>query len=172
MWAGRPGRRAGVRPSSPAGRAGEQPGRSRGPRGSGPAWERVSEEGRSANCGRGLVAELELDRELLAAAVDVEHDRVAGPLLRDRVAERRRRRDALAVDADDDVAAEAVGLAVDRHVGRAGLEPGFRGGAALLHARDDQPVVDRKLRYLREIGRDLVDADADERVLDVPVPED
>ena len=74
----------------------------------------------------GWTAELNVHGLLGGAAPDLEREGLAGLHRLDDVAELRLARDGLAVGGDDDVAAEAVGLAGERDGGGAGAEPGER----------------------------------------------
>ncbi len=75
------------------------------------------------------------------AAPDLECEGLVGLHRLDDVAELGFAGDGLSVGGDDDVSAEAVGLAGERDGGGAGAEPGERGAASGGDALDDEPVV-------------------------------
>ena len=77
--------------------------------------------------------------------------------------------DRLAVDLDDQVAAGADRLAVDRDLGVAGLDPGLVGGAVGDHRLHQGAAVDVEVEHVGDLGRQVGAADAEEGVLDLAV---
>src|SRR5262249_7082535 len=131
---------------------------------------------RGSRCGRsnwsslrGLrrVAEPHRDGLLLSVSVDLEGDLLAGRAPRDRSAELLGGGDALVIDADDDVAAERVRLALDDDGVARALEPGLARAARLVDAVHDQPAASRQVEEVGDLRGDRHRADAQEGVLDL-----
>src|SRR5262249_61667009 len=78
------------------------------------------------------------DGLVLGAPVDLQLELLTRLLRRNRLAQLVERRDRLAVDRDDDVAAEVVALAVGASLRGPGLEAGLRRAAVLLDALHEQ----------------------------------
>src|SRR5829696_2087276 len=113
-----------------------------------------------------LSAQLHVEAAFLVAAVGLDRDLVADLLAHDRLAEVLRLRDGLAVDLDDEVAAEQVALPVDHDLARPCLHLGAGRAAALVDSHDEQSALGREVEELRDLLVDLLRAHADERMLD------
>ena len=77
--------------------------------------------------------------------------------------------DRLAVDGDDQVAADTQRLAVDRDLGVAGLDPGLVGRAVGDDRLHQGAALDVEVEHVGDLGGQVGAADAEEGVLDLAV---
>ena len=100
----------------------------------------------------GPVGELGGDGLLVAVAQDGQLELVAGLALLDGGDHVLHRVDVLALDRDDDVAADPHRPRPDLGLGAAGLDPGLVGGAAFDEVLDEDALVDREVEDLVGLG--------------------
>ena len=118
----------------------------------------------SSDCGR--LPSSTLDGLAVVAAEVLDLDLVARLAVEDRVGHVRVALDVLAVDLDDDVAADTEALA---DLGPAGAQAGLVGGTAVDDVLDQRALVDRQVQVLRELLGDRRGRDAEVGALDLAV---
>src|SRR5688500_4315129 len=117
--------------------------------------------------GRGrLPAERDVERQLPAAAVNLELHGLTRLVLREHVPELFERRDTLASDRDDQVAAERVALTRDDPGRVARLHACARSRCAFSDVLDEHAGVDREPELARELLVDGGAADAEIGAID------
>src|SRR5215471_5316396 len=122
--------------------------------------------------GWGLPSERDGHARLVRAAVDHDLDLVAGLVRGDRVAELFGGGNLVAVESDDDVATEDVGLAGDDDPPVPGLETGLVRAGVVRDRLDDDALLDCEVVRAGQVRGDGLTAGAEERVVDAPGPDD